>query len=218
MTQKTALIFDLDGTLVHSAPDMQVAVNAALEPLGRGPLDLATIISFVGNGVEVLIRRSLMATGGTDDDTHKATLYRFLTVYEANGVALTRPYPGVLQQLEHLAAAGVTLGLCTNKPTGPARHICEVLGLSPFLSSIIGAMPDQPKKPDPTSLRKCLDALGQSPTQALYVGDSAIDYATAQAAGVDFCLFTKGYLNADIPTDGPVLRFDDWSDLNLFPV
>lgn len=218
MTKKTALIFDLDGTLVHSAPDMQVAVNAALEPLDRGPLDLATIITFVGNGVEILIRRSLMATGGTDDGLHKATLSRFLTVYEVNGVALTRPYPGVLQQLTHLSAAGVTLGLCTNKPTAPARHICEVLGLSPFFGSIVGAMPGQPKKPDPTSLRKCMNALGQSPAQTLYVGDSAIDYATAQAAGVDFCLFTEGYLNAEIPTGGPVLRFDDWSDLNLFPV
>lgn len=216
MTDKTTILFDLDGTLIHSAPDLHAAINAALHPLGRGPLNLATVISFVGNGVEKLVARSLDATGGMDADLHRDTLAAFLRAYDANGVALTQVYPGVMTQLAHLAKAGKKMGICTNKPIGPARYICDVLQLSQFFDVVVGAEPDQPKKPDPEALLRCLSALDASSGESLYVGDSSIDYQTAQAAGVDFYLYTRGYLNAEIGAPGPVRQFDDWSDPELF--
>ncbi|MEM9639404.1 MAG: HAD hydrolase-like protein, partial [Pseudomonadota bacterium] len=149
MRKKIAVIFDLDGTLIHSAPDMQTAINTALQPIGRGPLELSTVISFVGNGVERLVERSLMFTGGSHPDLQRETVARFLAAYEANGVARTHVYPGVLQQLKHLRSAGLKLGLCTNKPMEPTRHICDALQLSPFFTSLVGATPSRPKKPDP---------------------------------------------------------------------
>ncbi|MCV3270779.1 phosphoglycolate phosphatase [Roseobacter sinensis] len=216
MTGKTTLIFDLDGTLIHSAPDLHAALNAALAPLGRGPLDLATVTSFVGNGVEKLIERGLSATGGLDADLHRRTLAAFLTAYEADGVALTTVYDGVLPQLQRLRDRGKALGICTNKPEGPARHICDRLGLSPHFDVIIGAREGQQKKPDPAALMHTIQTLGAAPDDTLYVGDSTVDFRTAQAAGVDFWLYTGGYLNGDLPQDRCAGVFADWTRPDLF--
>lgn len=218
MMDKTAIIFDLDGTLIHSAPDLHAAINVALQSLDRGPLDLPVVISFIGNGVEKLVERSLHATGGADDALHRVTLARFMQAYAAKGVALTEIYPGVLSQLKRLKAAGIRLGICTNKPEAPAQHICDALNLSPFFDVVIGARPDQPKKPHPAALKKAMTALGSTVADTLYVGDTGVDFETARAAGVDFWLFTEGYLNAKIPPHGPVRRFSDWADATLFQV
>ncbi|GFE50802.1 phosphoglycolate phosphatase [Roseobacter cerasinus] len=214
--RKTCVIFDLDGTLIHSAPDLQAALNAALEPLGRGPVDLATTISFVGNGVEKLVQRGLAATGGSTADLHRTTLARFLDAYAVNGVALTALYDGVLPQLEWLRSAELSLGICTNKPEGPARHICDEMGLSPFFDVIIGATPDQPRKPDPAPLHATMARLSATPEQTIYVGDSAIDFETARAAGVDFWLYTEGYLSRDLSGETCARRFNNWADPQLF--
>lgn len=214
--QKTCVIFDLDGTLIHSAPDLHAALNAALEPLGRGPLDLATTISFVGNGVEKLVERGLTATGGLTADLQRRTLARFLDAYAANGVALTTLYDGVLPCLETLRDAGLSLGICTNKPEDPAQHICQEMGLTPFFDTIVGARPDQPRKPHSGPLQEAMAALSATAEQTIYVGDSAVDFETAQAAGVDFWLYTQGYLNSDLPEHGCARRFDSWADPQLF--
>ncbi|WP_299675917.1 HAD-IA family hydrolase [uncultured Roseobacter sp.] len=216
MAAKTTFIFDLDGTLIHSAPDLQAALNAALQEIGRGPLDLSTVITFVGNGVEKLVERGLTATGGSSPDLHRATLEAFLQIYNANGVALTRTYDGVLDQLERLTQAGKKLAICTNKPHAPARHICEELGLSRFFSVIIGATANQPKKPDPSSLQRAIRALGSNRTETVFVGDSAVDYRTAKAAHVDFWLYAGGYLNEELPVEGCARRFADWRAPALF--
>ncbi|MEP2641796.1 HAD-IA family hydrolase [Roseobacter sp.] len=216
MHTKTTLIFDLDGTLIHSAPDLHAALNAALYPLERGPLDLTRVISFIGNGVEKLVERGLIATGGSNAALHRATLDRFLDVYTANGVALTKPYNGVLAQLGGLKDRRVTLGLCTNKPQAPTNQICDALGISTFFDSIVGATPDLPRKPDPAMLHKTIADLGAQPQDVIYVGDSLIDHNTARAAGVEFWLYTQGYLNAPLPNDGCAHRFDHWADPDLF--
>ena len=211
MTAYKTLVFDLDGTLIHSAPDLQLAANAALADIDRGPLDLPTIISFIGNGVEKLVERCLTATGGGDEALHAQVLARFLEVYGDNVTTHTRPYAGVIPALEQFRAAGLRLGICTNKPTGPARDICTRLDLDRYFDAIVGAEPGQPKKPDPTSLFTCIAALGGTPDTALYVGDSAIDYHTARAASVHVRLFSGGYLNAPLPDLDAADRFDDWT-------
>jgi phosphoglycolate phosphatase len=211
MANPKAIIFDLDGTLIHSAPDLQFAANEALKSIGRAPLDLATIISFIGNGVETLVKRTLTATGGSTETLERDVLKVFLEVYGRNITTLTRPYDGVIAALEQFRSRGVPLGICTNKPTGPAREICDNLGLTQYFDAIVGAEPGQAKKPDPQSLLTCITTLGCTAKQTLYVGDSAIDFHTARNSDVTFRLFSGGYLNDPLPDLNPNDQFDDWA-------
>ena len=211
MNNPEAIIFDLDGTLIHSAPDLHAAANAMLNDLERPALDLPTVISFIGNGVEKLVERSLDATGGFEPSLRQEALERFLTFYQQNMTTLTRPYPGVVSALQAFRDAGIPLGICTNKPTGPAQDICASLELTQFFDVICGAEDGQPKKPDPAPLLGCADALNASPPNVLYVGDSTIDFHTARNAAVPFRLFTKGYLHAPLPDVSDADRFDDWA-------
>ena len=210
MIHPKSIIFDLDGTLIHSAPDLQSAANAALGALGRQTLDLPTVISFIGNGVETLMERCLNATGGHDASLQHAAMDLFMENYKRNMTTLTRPYPGVLSALQGFRNAGISLGICTNKPSGPAQEICNQLDLSQFFHVITGAEAGQPKKPDPAPLLKSISALGVSSADVLYVGDSAIDFLTAQNASVSFRLFAKGYLNDPLPNLPDTDRFSHW--------
>ena len=206
-----AIIFDLDGTLIHSAPDIHAAANEALKGVGRAPLDLPTIISFIGNGMEALVARCLDATGGGNARLQQTTYDLLLASYTANMTILTRPYPGVVPSLEGFRASGIPLGICTNKLDQPARDICDALDLSRHFEVIAGAIHDRPKKPDPHSLLLCCEQLGVRPGQALYVGDSAIDYYTARNARVPFRLFSEGYLNDLLPDLADADRFSSWA-------
>lgn len=212
MNSLTSIVFDLDGTLIDSAPDLRAAVNHSLAALSRAPLDLPTIVSFVGNGVETLVERSLVATGGCDSALHKDTLQLFLRAYEADNATLTRIYPGVEARLQSLSAQGFKLGICTNKPERPAREICRDLGIDKYFRAIHGARKGRPRKPDPSPLRECIATLGGVSEQALYVGDSKVDYDTARNAGVRFALFTGGYLNDPLNGPDPSLTFDKWTE------
>ncbi len=205
-----AIIFDLDGTLIHSAPDLHAAANATLNALGRDDLDLATVISFIGNGVEKLVERCLDATGGYDLPLRQTALDWFLTFYNQNMTTLTRPYFGVVSALQVFLDAGIPLGICTNKPTQPAQEICDRFELTQFFEVIAGAEDGLAKKPDPASLLACIRELGVRPSEALYVGDSTIDYFTARNAAVPFRLFSEGYLNAPLPDLPDADRFADW--------
>lgn len=215
MKDYTTIIFDLDGTLVHSAPDLQFAVNAALAENGRRPLDLDVVTSFIGDGVEKLVERSLSATGGVTDELLSRALVRFHQVYEGNLTSLTRPYPGVVDCLNRLRSQGVTMGICTNKPTGPARAICDQLAISQYFDAIMGSEPGTFKKPDPTPLLACVSALGGHLGTAIFVGDSDVDVQTARSAGIALRFFSGGYHKV-MPTD--VLAehcFDDWTTVAM---
>ncbi|WP_370401099.1 phosphoglycolate phosphatase [Sulfitobacter sp. JB4-11] len=212
MTDISALIFDLDGTLVHSAPDIHAAVNMALRKLGRETLDLPTIISFIGNGIGVLTDLCLKATGGTDSETHKTALAHVLEAYQRDMTTLTRPYPGVRDALEDFHARGVPMAICTNKPAQAAVALCAALDLARFFDVIAGAEDGQPRKPDAAPLLDVITRMGAAPQSALYVGDSKVDYDTAANAGVAFRLFNGGYLNHPLPDLGAADRFEHWSD------
>ncbi len=215
MTRYSALVFDLDGTLLHSAPDLHAAANVALVELGRPELDLETVISFIGNGVEKLVERCLKATGGCENGIHAKALSVFMNSYSANMTTLTRPYPGVVNCLSKLEQSGAKMGICTNKPTAAARGICDALDLSRYFAVIAGAEEGQVKKPDPKPLLDVLSRLNADPVRALYIGDSSIDHSTAKNAGVEFRLFSGGYLKAPI-TDLPKSNiFVDWAQSGL---
>ena len=196
----TAVIFDLDGTLIDSAPDIHAASNQVLHDAGFAPLSLAQVRSFIGKGVPHLVARLLQASGEPPSGPqHAAMVARFTARYES-AVGLTRPYPGVVAALETLAANGLGLGLCTNKPVAPAKAVLRHLGLDHHFAALIGGDSLAQRKPDPAPLLATLAALGGG--VAVYVGDSEVDAETAAAARLPFALFTEGYRQppvADLP-------------------
>ncbi|MDP4034447.1 MAG: phosphoglycolate phosphatase [Pseudorhodobacter sp.] len=196
----TVVIFDLDGTLIDSAPDIHAASNRVLAAEGFAPLSLPQVRSFIGKGVPHLVARLLEASGeAPNGPRHAAMVARFSASYES-AVGLTRPYPGVAAALDALAATGLRLGLCTNKPVAPARAVLRHLGLNHHFAALIGGDSLPQRKPDPAPLLAVLAALGGG--AAVYVGDSEVDAATAAAARLPFALFTEGYRKtpvADLP-------------------
>lgn len=204
-----AIVFDLDGTLIDSAPDIHAAVNKMLTEEGISPLDLAKVTSFVGNGLPHLVMLTIRETG-LDMDRHDALTQRVLDYYNADSCTLTRPYPGVHKALTSLVATGHQLGLCTNKPEAPARAILEQMAFDQFLSVIGGDSLPQ-RKPDPAPLHATFDALQDGPM--IYVGDSEVDAETAHRANVPFFLFTEGYRKTPISELPHAATFDDFSTL-----
>jgi len=210
-----ALIFDLDGTLIDSAPDIHATANAVFGVHGFPPVTLALVRSFIGNGVGVLVSRLLQhhghaspLPGAQSDPLHGDLVAEFITRYET-AFALTRLYPGVGQALQQLALAAHPLGLCTNKPLGPTRAALRHFGLEPYLRVVIGGDSLALRKPHPAPLHAALAGLGVQ--TGLFIGDSEVDAETALAASVPFALFTEGYRKAPPDTLGASLIFDDFA-------
>ena len=210
-TAVRAAIFDLDGTLVDSAPDIHRAVNIVLSGEGLAPLSLEAVRGLVGHGASVLIER-VMATSGLPPapDTHARLYGRLIEVYE-DAVHLTHPYPGAVAALEALAAGGWRLGLCTNKPERPARALLAHLDLARFFPVVVGGDSLAERKPHPAPLLQVVAGLGAG--AAVFVGDSEVDAETAAAAGLPFALFTEGYRKAPVAALPHAFAFDDWSRL-----
>jgi phosphoglycolate phosphatase len=190
-----AVIFDLDGTLVDSASDIQVAINKLLAEEGRRPLTLEEVSAMIGDGAPKLVERAMNATGegGAPDDLPTLT-GRFLGFYEGHTTDLTRPYPGVLEALERLRSAGVRMGICTNKPERPTRELLRDLRLAPYFRVVFGGdTVEGVKKPDPRLIHAVLDALGARPAEAVMVGDNANDVGAARAARIPVILRAGGY-------------------------
>jgi phosphoglycolate phosphatase len=209
-----AVGFDLDGTLVDSAPDIQAAANAFLAERGHGPLDLATIVSFVGNGVPVLLERVLTRVGEAAGPAEiAAALPRFNEIYGAAPSALSRLYPSVEEALAALRDAGFRLGVCTNKPARPARQVLEDLGIGSYFTALVGGDSLKQRKPHPGPLRHLAGLLECDMSALAYVGDSQVDGATAEAAGVPFFLFTEGYRHQPVEAIPKRAAFADFAAL-----
>lgn len=204
-----AVIFDLDGTLIDSAPDIHAAANAMLKGEGVAPLDLATITSFIGNGLPKLVERAMQARQ-MDMAQHARLTEVVLGYYNAASSDLTVLYPNLRGLLDRLKTDGYRMGVCTNKPLAPAEKILRELDLDGYFDVVIGGDSLPQRKPDPEPLRATMDRLGA--TQAVYVGDSEVDAETARAANVPFALFTEGYRKtpvALIPHQGAFSDFQD---------
>ena len=205
------IVFDLDGTLIDSAPDIQSVSASILEDLGEAPLTLAETRSFVGEGAAVFVRRMMEARElGTSTAKHTSLLQTFLSQYEF-AVDKAVFYPGVLDTLTDLRAAGHRLGLCTNKPEKPTRAVLRHMGMETLFGVMIAGDMLQNRKPDPEMLLETIEILGDSPS--LYVGDSEIDAETARRASVPFALFSGGYRKTPIEDLHWDWTFDDFEML-----
>ncbi|WOI55606.1 phosphoglycolate phosphatase [Palleronia sp. LCG004] len=202
------IIFDLDGTLIDSAPDIHATLNRALGPLGVPELSLERVRGFIGRGAPVLVRRACDALD-VPPDARDEVLERFLARYE-NAVELTQPYDQAFEALDAVRARGHRLGLCTNKPIAATQYVLEHFDLARRLDAVIGGDSLAVKKPDPAPLRMAMSALGAE--HCLYVGDSETDCETAENAGMPFALFTRGYRKTAPEGLPNRAAFDDWSD------
>lgn len=206
-----AVVFDLDGTLIDSVPDLHNAGQRMLTEFGVAPVTLDQTRSFIGNGVPILVERLMRAAGlETDPARHTACLAAFTRYYEAAPVENTTLYPGVFAALDDLEAAGWTLGVCTNKPEAPAVTILRAFGMLDRMKVVVGGDTLPVRKPDPAPLFHAFAAFPDGPR--LYVGDSEVDAGTAQAAGIRFALYTEGYRHtpvADIHHDHVFAHFNE---------
>lgn len=208
-----AIVFDLDGTLVDSAPDIAEAANRMLATYGHVPLPLEQLTSFIGHGIPHLVHRVIDARG-LDTALHPAMNATLLAEYGARPVVLTRPYPGVPEALTTLAQAGHSLGVCTNKDHGLTEQILDALDLRRYFGVVIGGDSLPVRKPDPAPLHASFAKLDGTPL--LYVGDSEVDTQTALNAGLDFALFTRGYRKAPVAELTHRLAFSDYAALPPF--
>jgi phosphoglycolate phosphatase len=212
MTKRTAVVFDLDGTLVDSAPDLLVAVNRLLAEERRRLLALAEVTRMIGDGAQKLVERAFTATGeGAPADLLGGLTRRFLDHYEGHATEQTRPYPGVPETLARLSAAGLRLAICTNKPEAATREVLRGLALDRFFAAVFGGDSIAGvRKPDPRLLLAAVGALGAKPDQAVMVGDNANDVQAARAAGLPVILRAGGYTSvaaAELGADAVVEGF-----------
>ena len=182
------IVFDLDGTLIDSARDLGEAASELVQGLGAPPLTVPQVVTMVGEGAPVLVRRALERSG-LDPDTPGA-LERFLRIYDRRLMDHTVAYPGIREELARAVRRG-PLAVLTNKPLGPAIGILEALGLRGFFNRIIGGDSEYGRKPDPAGLH-ALRALAPG-EGVVMIGDSPADARTAIAAECPFVLARYGF-------------------------
>lgn len=189
-----AVIFDLDGTLIDSAPDIQTSINIVLGEDGLTPLSLSIVTSFIGNGIGHLVRLAYLHRGKelNEPDLVDRTA-RFAEVYARRATERTAVYPGVLKGIRRLFDQRIKLAICTNKPVLLAEKILQGLELRSYFEVVIGGDSCRTRKPNPEPVLACCDALQVESRHCLYVGDSETDVEAARAAGLSVTLVTYGY-------------------------
>ena len=206
------IIFDLDGTLIDSAPDLAAAVNGMLAGFGCEPLALAEVRRMIGDGVAMLVGRALAARGCAPADPAAAARV-FMQHYESDVTARTTAFPGVGAALETLRAAAIPLAVCTNKPAALTSRILKSLGLEDYFARVIGGDSLPFRKPDPRVLLAILEAVGAPRERSLLVGDSEVDAATARAAQVRFVLMKHGYHRGAVAEIPCIAALDGFAEL-----
>ncbi|CAN1531878.1 Gph Predicted phosphatases [Paracoccaceae bacterium] len=202
------VVFDLDGTLIDSAPDFHAGANGILADEGLAPLTFAEARGFIGNGAAAFVAQ-MRAARGIPDGEQPRLLAEFIRRYD-EFVSLTHPYPGVVEALQRLRARGHPLGICTNKPYRPTLSVLRHLKMEPLFATIYGGDSLAVHKPNPATLRAAFASLGGP---GLFVGDSEVDAETAKAAGLPLLLFSGGYRKSPAETLGATAVFDDFAAL-----
>lgn len=191
-----AVIFDLDGTLLNTIEDLANSVNYALASQGFSTHSLERIRSFVGNGVEMLIKRALPEEYKEDEAVMEKSLGLFSAHYKVHGDDFTKPYFGILDMLETLTLSGYQLAVLSNKPHEPLLMLCDK-HFNGIFEKAYGAREGVLKKPAKAPLLNLISELGLLPEEVIYIGDSEVDILTAQNAQVKVLAVTWGFRDED---------------------
>ena len=206
----TCAIFDLDGTLLNTLDDLKNAVNAALEKHGYAPRTLDEVRLFVGNGVGKLIERAVPT--GTPDAETAAILADFRAYYNAHINVETHPYAGIAALLGKLRAAGVKIGVNSNKYDAAVQLLMND-HFPGLFDKAVGESETVPKKPSPIGVQTLLKALDADAESAVYIGDSGVDEQTARNAGLPFIWVSWGFRKAEELPELPETYADDAAQL-----
>ncbi|MBE7728195.1 phosphoglycolate phosphatase [Komagataeibacter sp. FXV3] len=187
-------VFDMDGTLIDSLPDLAACANRLLAHYGLPPIATQQVRPMIGDGVAVLVSRLLVHAGSaaTGIDAAEATR-RYMADYTPHSTNLSRPFPGTIGMLEELRAAGWQMAVCTNKPVAAARHILQVLDLEKWFVAVGGGDSFSVRKPDPRHLLGTIEMAHGDPKRAIMTGDHHNDMATAIGAHVPAIFARWGY-------------------------
>ena len=198
------LVFDLDGTLVDTAPDLIAAANHVMAQTGRPPAVDAVLRPAVSHGALAMVRAAI---GPEARDWPEEKLYplfeAFIAYYERHIADVSRPFPGVLDALDRAAAAGHILAVCTNKREKLARQLLSELGMTGRFAAISGRDTFPVYKPDPVHLTATIARAGGADRRAVMIGDSSVDVATAKAAGIPVVAVGFGYSDPPVATFAP---------------
>ncbi len=205
------VVFDLDGTLADTAPDLTAALNHALGEMGRPPVPADDVRHMVGHGARALLHKGLSATGEVSETLVERGFPIFLAHYEAHIADLTRPFPGVERALATLEAEGVALAICTNKLEALTRRFLAEIGWEGRFAAIVGGDTLAVRKPDPAPLREAIARAGGGP--AAFVGDSITDTDTARAAAIPCVALSFGFSDRPAGELGANRVIDHWDEL-----
>ncbi len=205
-----AVVFDLDGTLLDTAPDLCGTLNELLTEHGRPTMPLARLRPMIGDGAAKMVERGFAASGEVPAD-FAGLVRRFIELYAARIAAETQPFPGVIDCLDRLRAAGTQLAVCTNKTTRLTEELLAALDLTSYFGVVVGG--DGPaRKPDPRHILSVAERLGVAPERSLMIGDSINDVAAAKAAGIKVVAVTFGYTTTpaiELGADAVIDSFDE---------
>jgi phosphoglycolate phosphatase len=206
------VIYDLDGTLIDSAKDMQVAVSRVLADHGLPPVSEDDVRIFMGQGSKVTMNKAFTKYGRTlDDEALSAVTREFVRYYEADPVSHTTAFAGVSEVVQGFDKLGLKQGVCTNKFERPSRMILEHLKLMPPIKDLAGADTFPVRKPDPRHILMLIERMGRTPDKAVMVGDSIHDVEAAHGAGLPAVLVSWGYTArpaSELGAEAVIERFD----------
>ena len=206
------VIYDLDGTLIDSAKDMQVAVSNVLADHRLPPVSEEDVRIFMGQGSKVTMAKAFAKYGKSLDEASLSAVTReFVRYYEADPVSHTSAFAGVNEVVDRFDKLGLKQGVCTNKFERPSRMILEHLRLMPPITDLAGADTFPVRKPDPRHILMLVERMGSTPERAVMVGDSIHDVHAAHGAGLPAVLVSWGYTDtpaSELGADAVIERFD----------
>lgn len=209
-----AVVLDLDGTLVDTAPDLAQATNHVLGRHGRRAVSLDEIRSAVGQGARKMLLKGFAETGKALTEAEVEPLFAdFLAFYRAHIADLSRPFPGAVAFLDQCTGAGIKLAVCTNKLETLTKQILSELDLARYFSAVIGSDTIGIAKPDAAPYREAVRRAGAAPRSSVMIGDSAADILMARAAGAPVIAVSFGYSERPVAEFGPDHLVDGFDEM-----
>jgi phosphoglycolate phosphatase len=213
-TANVAVIFDLDGTLVDTAPDLVAALNSVLTAEGHQPINTTDLRHLVGHGVRAMFEHAfLRAAQNVPPERIAGLTEQFLIFYRTNIARGSKPFPRVPETLDELTTAGAGLGVCTNKAQDLTELLLNELSLSRHFPAVVGGGRTPFSKPDPRHVLEVLKELNGQRTRAVFVGDSAVDVQAARAADIPVIAMSYGYTPVPANELGADAVLDDFAEL-----